>query len=358
MLKKCPHHGFSPLHQTDTFYNGLNQSDQDSLNSAAGGNLLTRNTPEALTIIENKSKVRTSRNTSSSIGSSSQNDAITALTKQVEALGKHILDMQKPVHSIQVSCETCSGPHPYYECQAAGGYTQRDVYAAMGNYNAVALNERPQGVLPSNTIPNPREDIKVVTTQSGITLAGPSVPPPPPSSSSKEVERDPKTTTDQMFKKLHFNISLAEALAQMPKYAKMLKDLLTNKEKHLESANTPLNENCSAILLKKLPENLETLGNFSFLLMLPELIPTCMTLELANRSVAYPTGIAEDVFVTARALVDVYGEELALRVGDEKLIFNVESTSKYPHKHGDESINRIDIINTTCEDHFHEVLNV
>ncbi|GJW49953.1 hypothetical protein Tco_0091304 [Tanacetum coccineum] len=61
---------------------------------------------------------------------------------------------------------------------------------------------------------------------------------------------------------------------------------------------------------------------------------------------------------TARALVDVYGEELALRVGDEKLIFNVERTSKYPHKHGDESIIRIDIINTTCEDHFHEVLNV
>ncbi|GKD33042.1 reverse transcriptase domain-containing protein [Tanacetum coccineum] len=124
--------------------------------------------------------------------------------------------------------------------------------------------------------------------------------------------------------------------------------------------------------------------------MLYELIPTRMTLELANRSVAYPVGIVEDVFVqvgkftfstdfvvvdydvdprvllilgrpflrTAHALVDVYREELALRVGDEKLIFNVESTLKYPHTHGDESINQIDIINTTYEDHFHEVLNV
>ncbi|GJU63654.1 reverse transcriptase domain-containing protein [Tanacetum coccineum] len=74
ILKKCPHHGFSPLHQIDTFYNGLNQSNQDSLNSAAGGNLLTRNNQEALTIIENKSKVRTSRNkpqVSSTSGSSS-----------------------------------------------------------------------------------------------------------------------------------------------------------------------------------------------------------------------------------------------------------------------------------------------
>ncbi|GKB27783.1 reverse transcriptase domain-containing protein [Tanacetum coccineum] len=62
LLKKCPHHGFSPLYQIDTFYNGLNQPDQDSLNSAIGGNLLTRNIQDALTIIENKSKVRTSRN--------------------------------------------------------------------------------------------------------------------------------------------------------------------------------------------------------------------------------------------------------------------------------------------------------
>ncbi|GJS32688.1 reverse transcriptase domain-containing protein [Tanacetum coccineum] len=103
--------------------------------------------------------------------------------------------------------------------------------------------------------------------------------------------------------------------------------------------------------------------------------------------VAYPAGIAEDVFVQvgkftfladfvvvdydvdprvplilgrpflrmACALVDVYGEELTLRVGDEKLVFNVESTSKYPRKHGDESIHMIDILDTTCEDYFHEV---
>nr|GEX29336.1 reverse transcriptase domain-containing protein [Tanacetum cinerariifolium] len=227
---------FSPLHQIDTFYNGLNQSNQDSLNSAAGGNLLTRNTQEALTIIENKSKVKTSRNkpqVSSVNGSSrnTQNDAIIALTKQIEALGKHISTMHKLIHSIQESCETCGGPHHYSECQAAGDFTQRDVYAATGNYN------------------------------SGV--------PPSPLFSSKEVERDLKPTMDQvhisssestarvpslMFKKLHFNISLDEALALMPKYGRMLKDLLSNKKKLLELANTPLNENCLAVLLKKLPE--------------------------------------------------------------------------------------------------------
>ncbi|GKC67829.1 hypothetical protein Tco_1100427 [Tanacetum coccineum] len=62
LLRKCPHHGFSELHQIDTFYNALTQSDQDSLNAAAGGNLLNRTPRDALTIIENKSKVHTSRN--------------------------------------------------------------------------------------------------------------------------------------------------------------------------------------------------------------------------------------------------------------------------------------------------------
>ncbi|GKC39771.1 reverse transcriptase domain-containing protein [Tanacetum coccineum] len=261
-----------------------------------------------------------------------------------------------------------------------------------------AFNERPQGALPSNTIPNPREDIKVTTIQSGITLAGPSVPPlNSSSSSSKEVERDPKMTMDQVHisssesiarvpsLKLHFNISFAEALAQMPKYAKMLKDLLTNKEKHLELANTPLNENCSTVLLKNLLEKLGDPGKFLILcdfseleeclaladlgasinlmhlsvwkkLMLPELMPTRMTLELANRSVAYPTG--RPFLRMAYALVDVHREELILRVGDEKLTFNVDITSKYSHKHGNKSINLIDIIDTTCEDHFHEVLQV
>ncbi|GJZ94112.1 reverse transcriptase domain-containing protein [Tanacetum coccineum] len=276
-----------------------------------------------------------------------------------------------------------------------------------------AFNERPQGALHSNTIPNPREEIKVITTRSGITLAGPLVPSPNPPSSSKEVERYPEPTMD------HAHISSSESTARvsslviqpapasksneipdfaealaLPKYVKMLKDLLTNKEKLLELANTPLNENFSALRDAWLADlgasiNLMPLSMWKKL-MLPELITTHMTLELANRSVAYPASIAEDVFVqvgkftfpadllvvnydvdpcvplilgrpflrTAHALVFVHEEELILRVRDEKLTFNVDSTLKYPHKHGNESINMIDIIDTTCEDHFPEVLTV
>ncbi|GJS06791.1 reverse transcriptase domain-containing protein [Tanacetum coccineum] len=356
------------------------------------------------------------------VSNSSQNDTITALTKQVEALGKHIAAMQKLVHSIQESCETCGGPHHYSECQAASGFTQRDVYAATGNYNAGGGGTRPGADHgPSDIscsestarVPSPVIQLAPTSKSSEIPERNPHQPLIPyPSRLNKDKLKDKYNIQIhkflQMFKKLHFNSSFAEALAHMPKYAKILKDLLNNKEKLLELANTPLNENCSVVLLKKLPEKLGDIRKFLIPcdfnelkecmaladlganinlmpfsvwknLMLPKLTPTRMTLELANRSVAYPVGITEDVFVqvgkftfladfvivdydvdprvplilgrpflrTTHALVDVYGEELILRVGDEKLTFNADSTSKYSHKHGNESINLIDIIDTT-----------
>ncbi|GJS88358.1 reverse transcriptase domain-containing protein [Tanacetum coccineum] len=430
-----------PVTQIDIFYNGLTLRYQDTINVAVGGTFMKRRPEECYDLIENMTAHHNVWDTSAQRGESSRSitsssPEIASLTQQIAEINKNFLRMSQSNQQVNVvnpSCETCGGQHHYSECQAA-------VASLKG----------------TNPIPNPREDIKVITTRSGITLAGPSVPSPnPSSSSSKEVERDPKTTMDQVhisspgstprvpssviqpahvsksneileqnphqppipypsrlnkeklqdkydiqitkfleiFKKLHFNISLVDALTQILKYAKMLKDLLTNKEKLLELANTPLNENCSAVLLNKLPKKFGDPGKFSYrgtLRNSRELKPTCISLELANRSVTYPVGIAEDVFVqvdkftfpadfvvvdynvdprvylilgrpflyTTCALVDVYGEELTLRVSDEKFTFNVESTSKYPHKHEDESINQIDIIDTTYEDHFHEVLNV
>ncbi|GKB21412.1 reverse transcriptase domain-containing protein [Tanacetum coccineum] len=129
----------------------------------------------------------------------------------------------------------------------------------------------------------------------------------------------------QMFKQLHINITCADALILIPTYQKILKDLLSNKEELLKLANTPFNENCSAVILKKLPEKLGDPGKFlipcSFSelnckaladlganinlmplsvwkkLDLSELISTRMALELANRSVCTPARIASYVFV-------------------------------------------------------------
>nr|GFC27784.1 reverse transcriptase domain-containing protein [Tanacetum cinerariifolium] len=66
----------------------------------------------------------------------------------------------------------------------------------------------------------------------------------------------------QMFKQLHINITLANALILIPKYQKMIKALFSNKEKLLELEDTPLNENFSAVILKKLPEKLEDSRKF------------------------------------------------------------------------------------------------
>ncbi|GKA22781.1 hypothetical protein Tco_0708743 [Tanacetum coccineum] len=177
----------------DTFYNSLSQADPDSLNSAAG--------------------------VASASGSSAQDAHINSLTKQVEALlALHRLvdSIQNEVNYVQNGYETCGGPHPYFECQATGGYTQDMMnqhmkmtearMQQMQEYNNLQLQqlknhntnmsnkmdqmqkvlmERPQGVLSSNIVPNPREDLKAITTRSGVTLAGPSVPPPPLSSSKK-----------------------------------------------------------------------------------------------------------------------------------------------------------------------------
>ncbi|GKE26209.1 reverse transcriptase domain-containing protein, partial [Tanacetum coccineum] len=92
-------------------------------------------------------------------------------------------------------------------------------------------------------------------------------------------------------------------------------------------------------------------------LSLPEITPTQMI--LADRSTTRPTGIAEDVFVRvgkmARALIDVYGEELTLRVGNEAITFKVGNTSKFSYNDA-ESINRIDVIDITCEEYSQEVL--
>nr|GEW91586.1 reverse transcriptase domain-containing protein [Tanacetum cinerariifolium] len=92
LLRKYPHHGFLELHQIDTFYNSLTQSDQDSLNAAAGGNLLNRTPRDDLTIIKNKLKIRTSRNkpvvskVNTTTSSSSPSPDITALTDIVKEL--------------------------------------------------------------------------------------------------------------------------------------------------------------------------------------------------------------------------------------------------------------------------------
>nr|GEX11508.1 reverse transcriptase domain-containing protein [Tanacetum cinerariifolium] len=181
----------------------------------------------------------------------------------------------------------------------------------------------------------------------------------------------------QIFKNLNFNISFVDALILMPKFGPTIKTLLTNKDKLCELVRTPLNEHCSTVLLKKLPEKLGDPGQFlipcdfhrmaeclaladlgaSINLMplsmwnklyLPDLSPTCMTLELADRSISRPVRVAKDVFVKVG--------ELILRVGKEAITFNLDQTSRYSATYNDMTTNRIDVIDMDCEEYSQEVL--
>ncbi|GJY02850.1 reverse transcriptase domain-containing protein [Tanacetum coccineum] len=133
LLRGCPHHGFSELHQLDTFYNALNSNDQDSLNSAAGGNFLDKMPRECLKIIESKSKVRQSRSKAvvAKVSTSSSTPAVSPdvaeLKDMVRAL---ILDKKNqtpaPVKAVEQSYVTCVGGHSYQNYPATDGNIYHD----------------------------------------------------------------------------------------------------------------------------------------------------------------------------------------------------------------------------------------
>nr|GEZ24692.1 reverse transcriptase domain-containing protein [Tanacetum cinerariifolium] len=426
LLRAYPHHGFTELHQLNTFYNALNPTDQDSLNVAAGGNLLERSTQDVLTIIENKSKVRNSQsksiasqvkacdtNSSSEIAklthaineqTSAMTTAMTAMLRQFQATPP-----LAPVKAVEEKCVTCGGAHLYYQCLAEPSYQATSQHNQNFHLNELERNKKmndvsikamqnqidmvknelrnemknsiqtsrsnqtneirnmmasflqmntasplSSGTLPSNTVANPKSDLKAITTRSGVSYDGPSISPlvvenapednkdtviPTNNGNTEDVqphaendERNQEKAKDQIekfyqiFKDMSFEISFSDALILMPKFASTLKALIGNKEKLSEMAQTPLNEHCSAVLLKKLPEKLGDPGKFlipcdfsgmaeclaladlgaSINLMpysmwkklsLPDLTPTCVTLELTDRSISRPVGVAKDVYV-------------------------------------------------------------
>nr|GEY89419.1 hypothetical protein [Tanacetum cinerariifolium] len=280
MLRACPHHRFTELTQIDTFYNGLNENDQDFLNAAAGGNLLSKTTREASNIIENKSKVHYSlyklnvsrMNTNSRENASKTDDRIDKIADQISSLvdifAKKVVT-PATVKAVEESCVTCGGNHAYYNCDATN------------------------------------------SNQSSVCAA-------------------------------------TDALLLMPKFSSIIKSLLANKDKLFKLAKIPLNENCSPMLLKKLPEKL---GD-------------------PDQSITLPKGVAKDVFVKVgkfyfptyfvvvdfeadprvplilgrsflridRTLIDVYGEEITLRVNDKAVTFNLNQTTRYSSTYDDMSV--------------------
>nr|GEW50396.1 reverse transcriptase domain-containing protein [Tanacetum cinerariifolium] len=315
LLRACPHHGFTELHQLDTFYNGLNPFDQDSLNSAAGGNVFERSTQDALKIIENKSRVRNSRNK--------------PIVCQVKASNFDSSKMSKLTDALS-------------QCPATNGKTFTSYHDNIQGYvSAAAVNNNYNQGYRSQGDPHFRASNQMGPPSfpfSGATLTGSSVSPPP----SKEVDREPEMITDQV---LIGSTNNVPPLVVQPSLASTsstpissLKILELNPHQHPIPCPSRQNK-----------EKLQGKDDIQILSCLQMFKKLYFNISFSKALVHMPK--------TAHALVDVHGEKLTLRGGDEELVFNVESASKYPQKHSDKSIHKIDILDTTCDDHFHQVLN-
>nr|GEY75499.1 DNA-directed DNA polymerase [Tanacetum cinerariifolium] len=201
----------------------------------------------------------------------------------------------------------------------------------------------------------------------------------------REKANDQKDKIFQIFQDLNFNISFEDALILMP----------NPPQKVTRKAGGPQQMPCDflgmdeCLALVDLGASINLVSLFVWnKLSLPELSPTCMTLELADRSISLPVGVAEDVFVkvgtfhfpvdfvvvdfdadprvllilersflkTGRALIDVYAGELTLRVGNKAITFNLDQTSRYSANYDAMSVNRIDLIDVACEEYSQEVL--
>ncbi|GKV45791.1 hypothetical protein SLEP1_g52835 [Rubroshorea leprosula] len=299
------------------------------------------------------------------------------------------------------------------------------------------VSGRVQGGLPSNSKKNPREQLKAITLRSGKELKevrqfdgkeeGVEVGESNQEEEPKRLFHDlnvkpykPKIPFPQrflqanldkqlskflkVFKKLHINIPLIDAISQMPSYAKFLKKILANKRKLKEFEMVKLNKECSAIFQNKLSPKLKNLGSFSRpciignvnfdkalcdlgasinlmsfhvfrKLGLGEPSPTTVSLQLADRSIKYPREVVEDILVkvdkfifsidfivldmeedfemplilgrpflaTGRALIDVQQGSLSLRIHDEEVVFNVLDAMKNCG-HDGSVVLRIDVV--------------
>nr|GEY30909.1 reverse transcriptase domain-containing protein [Tanacetum cinerariifolium] len=330
LLRACPRHGFSELHQLDTFYNALNINDQDSLNSVAGGNFLDKMPRECLKIIESKSKVRQSRSkvVVSKVSTSSSTPSISSEVAELKDLVRALLLDKKNQSSAPVSSST---PAPVKavepNCVTCGG----------------------SGTLPSNTITNPKEELKGITTQSGVAYQGPTIPTL--SKQGIEMTKDQvQTPSSQSTAPVQPLVSqyetptliskpvVAPVSAPMPNVKSSIPySSRRDNERRRDQANEQIEkfyeifkdmrmDECLALADLGASINLMPLFVWEAL-SLPKLTLTCRTLELADRLVSKRIGITKDVsFKTSRALIDVHKGELTLCIRNEAITYNLDQT--------------------------------
>ncbi|GJY90837.1 hypothetical protein Tco_0506033 [Tanacetum coccineum] len=271
----------------------------------------------------------------------------------------------------------------YNDSQKKQDDFQKMMLSFMQSYHSNQTSS--SSTLPSNTVPNPRNEAKAITTRSGVTYNGPPIPPPvvekeseatkdtelpstediqpPPlvqeQTKDKEPIEEPSFVANkakpnlpypsrlnkqkirekddilsskfmEIFRNLHFELSFADALIHMPKFASMFKKMLNNKDKLIELTKTLLNENCSAVVLKKLTEKLGDPGRFLIPCNFSEFVNYLALADLGASINLMPLSIWKKLGFsgsrpklkqkwTAHALIDVYEGEITLRNDDQSL---------------------------------------
>nr|GEV69169.1 reverse transcriptase domain-containing protein [Tanacetum cinerariifolium] len=357
LIDQCPNHNMLPVTQIDTFYNGLTLRHRDTIIAVAGGNFMKMCPAECYDLMENMTTHHNDWDTSaqqsessSSITSSSDFE-IAALKAEMAEINKNLMrvpQVNQQVKAVTLRCETCGGPHSFSVFPATVGNTQ-NVYAA-GAYQVVTTNEftnfikandvilknmqtnmtsltksnlelknmfgqfmkmnttssSGSGTLLCNTITNPMEDLKGITTRSGTAYQGPMIPTIT-SSSSPIVECETEATKDIVHP--------------------------TNNGS-TEDVQPPVVQSESLIL------NSEP--------VISPIIEAVASLVSALRS----------FLKTERDLIDVFKGELTLRVGKVAITFNLDQTSRYSANYNDMTKNRIDVIDMACEEYSQEALEV
>ncbi|GJS99329.1 hypothetical protein Tco_0820499 [Tanacetum coccineum] len=336
LVHAFPQHGFTELHQIDTFYNALNPTDQDSLNSAAGGNLLERSTQDVLTVIENKSKVRNSQNKSivsqvksSDVNSSSSseiaklthvvNQQTSAVTTAMTAILKQFQATPPPasVKAVEEICVTCGGAHPYYQCLAADGNPFRDniqgyVSAPAVNYNQDTSYQAP---IQQNQVV-PLSELEKIKKINEVNI--------------KAMQAQINNVKNELRNEMQTSIQ-----ASMSNQTNELKNMMAS----FFQMNTASSSGSGS-----LPGN--TIAN-------PKGELKAITDFIQSVDYESDPRVPLDLgrpftYEPARAFVDVTGEEMILRDSDERLILNMRhDTSSYSNKPKKESINMINIYNVS-----------
>nr|GEW61128.1 hypothetical protein [Tanacetum cinerariifolium] len=207
------------------------------------------------------------------------------ISNLVEIVNKQVI---APAKVVEKTCVTCGGAHAYYDCIAT------------------------DSTLPSNTVPNPKGEMKAVTNRSGLAYEGPSIP------TNSPLEKVDEQNTEEIMDKEHSNCPGSTAQVQPPVMPISI-----------------LEPNVSRTQTK----------------------PTIPYLSRDGTDSRVPLILGRSFLRIGRALIDVYGEEITLRVNDEFITFNLNQTMRYSSTYDDNSVNRVDVIDIAYEDFIQDVLD-